>query len=135
MELQKIVTSGWPDERENVPDIVKKYWNFREEISFIDGLLFKGQKVIIPSEQKLLIMQKVHHGHFGIERTISLARDYFYWYGMTNDISEYVESLPEASKIKCEGTNDCKTSSVEALGNCCIRHIYFHQKQLFIDRR
>lgn len=100
MELRKTVEIGWPDEREDVPQIVKKYWNFREEISFIDGLLFKGQKVIIPSEQKLLIMQKVHHGHFGIERTISLARDYFYWYGMAKDISEYVERCKVCQKLQ-----------------------------------
>lgn len=98
VQLRKIVADGWPNDRETVPENLKKYWNFREEISFVDGLLFKGQKVIIPSEQKLFIMEKVHHGHFGIERTISLAREYFYWYGMTTDLSEFVERCKVCQK-------------------------------------
>lgn len=33
VELQKIVENGWPEDRNDVPVIVKKYWNFIEEIS------------------------------------------------------------------------------------------------------
>lgn len=68
--------------------------------------MFKGQKVVIPSEQRLLIMQKVHHGHFGIDRTLSLARDYFYWFGMANDIAEYVQRCNVCQKHQKSNTKE-----------------------------
>lgn len=43
--LKKVVLFGWPKKDRKMPEVVKKYINFKEEITF-EGLLFKGHKVI-----------------------------------------------------------------------------------------
>ena len=41
-----IVKSGWPELRRNVPNECSAYWNYCDEISTSDGILFKGERVI-----------------------------------------------------------------------------------------
>ena len=37
-ELQKHVKQGWPDSPKDVPAMILPYWNYRDEITAIDGL-------------------------------------------------------------------------------------------------
>ena len=36
-ELQKHVQQGWPDLPKHVPAMIRPYWNYRDEITAIDG--------------------------------------------------------------------------------------------------
>lgn len=45
--LKQIVLRGRPEDSKELTEAVKKYSNFREEITFEQGLLFKGHKVIV----------------------------------------------------------------------------------------
>ena len=45
LQTPKTVTqSGWPQSRSDVPDCIKQYWNYREELSIHDGVVFKNQQ-------------------------------------------------------------------------------------------
>ena len=37
-ELQKHLQQGWPDSPKDVPAMIRPYWNYRDEITAIDGL-------------------------------------------------------------------------------------------------
>jgi hypothetical protein len=41
-ELQKHVKQGWPKVMRHVPEIIRPYWNYRDEITVIDGILYKS---------------------------------------------------------------------------------------------
>ena len=47
-QLMHIAEKGWPDHKSKVPSQCLPYRLFREQISFSDGILFKGEKIIIP---------------------------------------------------------------------------------------
>lgn len=40
--LADIVRVGWPETREQVPTCVRMFWNYRGEITVLNGLLYKG---------------------------------------------------------------------------------------------
>ena len=46
--LSKIAKDGWPFHRGQLPVSVAHYWNLRGEIHEAEGLLFLGQRLIIP---------------------------------------------------------------------------------------
>jgi len=48
----KLVEEGWPDKKAKIPSQCLPFWNFRDQISFSDGVLFKGEKVIIPKSMQ-----------------------------------------------------------------------------------
>ena len=51
----------------------------RNEISYHDDVLLKGQRVIIPSKMRPKIKSTLHEGKIGISRTKSNARNSMYW--------------------------------------------------------
>lgn len=52
--LHQIILNGWPEKVDNVPLDLRQYFNYRDEISYFEGLLYKGQKVIILKSEKNL---------------------------------------------------------------------------------
>ena len=68
------------------------YWNYRDEISHHDGLLSKGERVIIPNAMYTSMLQVVHGSHLGIEKWKRRAKDVLYWPGMTTQIEDVVQN-------------------------------------------
>lgn len=104
-EVLKYVLAGWPTNQAELPPSIKPYWNYRDELSTFNGLLYKGQKVVIPAGQKRKTLEQIHLGHFGIQRTLSAAREHVFWINMSKDITEYVEKC----KI-CQASQKSKQS-------------------------
>ena len=40
--LQSAITSGWPENRSEIPQELRPYWNFRDELSTVRGIILKG---------------------------------------------------------------------------------------------
>ena len=47
--LKHTVQHGWPQTITELPPELRPYWTFREEISIEDGILLKGERIIIPA--------------------------------------------------------------------------------------
>ena len=95
--LQKIkdyIQHGWPEHRNDCCQSVIECWNYREELSCIDGIILKGEKIFVPTTLRQDMLQKVHEGHFGIEKTIQRARQILFWPRMANDIQTLISSCP-----------------------------------------
>ena len=56
------------------PDLTD-FWNYRDELSFVNGLIMKGQKIVIPKKLISKMMEILRKGHAGCERTLRRARD------------------------------------------------------------
>ncbi|XP_062574843.1 uncharacterized protein K02A2.6-like [Saccostrea cucullata] len=92
-ELQSLldtVLEGWPDSKAEVPDEIRMYWNIRDEISCVDGLLFKSHKLIIPQSMRTEMLNLIHSSHLGIVKCKSRSKDVMYWPGMSKDIEKIV---------------------------------------------
>lgn len=66
-QLRQQIQDGWPSEIRNVPQEVKPFWTFREELSTYNGLIFKGEQIVVPKSQQLDALRQIHHGHLGIQ--------------------------------------------------------------------
>ena len=87
--LKRIVQTGWPANRSDTPLETRAYWSFRDELSCYDGLLFRGEQLIIPASERANT-EKLHQAHLGIELTLRRARDVIFWPGMSEQITEMV---------------------------------------------
>ena len=88
--LKNTILIGWPDTKEQVPQIVRDYWNFRKELTLHYGVLFKNQRIIIPHSLRSEMLARLHSSHLGIETCLRKARDRIYWPNMTTHIKETV---------------------------------------------
>ena len=88
--LSKVILEGWPDLRRNCPKSVQEFWNFRDELSVENGLVMKGQRIVIPPNLRRELLDILHVGHTGVEKTLRRARDILFWPGLTADITNLV---------------------------------------------
>ena len=88
--LQGIVKSGWPEAKTEIPITMRAYWPYRDEISCVDGLMFKGHKIIVPHSLRAEMLDRIHSSHLGIVKCKSRARETLYWPGMTSQIEDLV---------------------------------------------
>ena len=105
MTLNKVVLGGWPSQKSEVPEQIRAYWDFRDEISVYNGVLFKSHKVIVPKVLRPELLQNVHKAHQGADSSIRRARESVYWPGMQAAIrqtcsscavcSQYLSELPQ----------------------------------------
>ena len=74
MTLNKVVLGGWPSQESEVPDEIRAYCDFRDEISVYNGVLFKSHQVIVPESLRSELLQKIHKAHQGADSSILRAR-------------------------------------------------------------
>lgn len=89
-QLKHIIKNGWPETKEEVPSEIWGYFNFKEELSIQDGILFKGNRVIVPVALRPNMITQVHSSHLGIASCLNKARDVLFWPGMTAEIKDCV---------------------------------------------
>lgn len=91
-ELKKVILSGWPLHKDDVPAAAKPYYDYRDELTVQDGLVLRGERIVIPATMRADMKQRVHAGHLGINSCLRRARELIYWPGMSSEIRQHVES-------------------------------------------
>ena len=88
--LSKVARNGWPSHKSKLPASVAYYWNLRAEIDEAEGLLFPGEKLIIPQEMRQDVLNCIHESHPGMEKCKSRARAVVYWPSMSTAIERVI---------------------------------------------
>ncbi|KAK3707527.1 hypothetical protein QZH41_018495 [Actinostola sp. cb2023] len=63
--LHSLIESGWPTDKAGTSELARPYWSDRHELTTHDGLLFKQDRVIIPSSLRHTMLHKLHAAHRG----------------------------------------------------------------------
>ena len=89
--LQDVIINGWPDSINELPVDIRCYYSFRDELSIENGIITKGQQVVIPQTMQLDITSQLHTAHLGKEKTKLLARETVFWLTMNKDIDQLID--------------------------------------------
>ena len=76
-KLEDMITSGWPENISDVSEATKLYWCFCDEI-VLDGLVLKGNRVVVPTAMCHKTLAPLHDGHQGTSATLRAGRT-VYW--------------------------------------------------------
>ena len=96
--LKNQIIRGWPSDMGECPRNLLEYWNYRDELSILDGLALKGMWIIVPNQCRDELLEKLHEGHFGIDRTKLRVRDSIFWPGINKDIEILVKTCNTCQK-------------------------------------
>ena len=88
--LRATICTGWPETKSDVPDCIHAYYDFRDELTVQDQLVFKGSRVIIPATMRKEMVAIAHATHIGIEGCIRRARESMFWPRMATELKEYI---------------------------------------------
>ncbi|XP_061193428.1 uncharacterized protein K02A2.6-like [Saccostrea echinata] len=101
LKLSKTIKDGWP-ERDELPPDIQFYHTFRDELVSQDGLIFKGDRIVIPLTLKDEILQRVHSSHIGIQGCYRRTKESLYWPNMMKDIETYIKKCHVCATIQVE---------------------------------
>ena len=87
IKLRSVIETGWPADKNSLPNSVRPYWALRQELKLHKGLLFKQDRVIIPTSLRQVMLHKFHAAHRGSEFTLRYARNCLFWPGLTGQIN------------------------------------------------
>ena len=96
--LKNTIFNGWPPYRKQCPQELWEFWNFRCDLTLEDGLVLKGNRIVIPSSMRDQILQAIHLGHQGENKCILRARESVFWPGISADIRQMVKDCDLCNK-------------------------------------
>ena len=88
--LVKFINEGWPSHKDRLPRSLQPLWNYREELTEIEGVVFKSDKIFIPPSLRENVLKKIHQSHMGIERSKQRARELVFWPSINKEIESVV---------------------------------------------
>ena len=92
--LQKVlsfVENDWPSFA-SLDDSTKPYYRFRTELCYNNGILLRGDKIVVPLTCQHRLLTFAHEGHFGMSKTKSRLRNSYWWPGMDKDVETLVQA-------------------------------------------
>ena len=99
-QLRHRVIHGWPDHIGSVQADLRPYWHVRDEIHEAEGLLFLGDRLIIPITMRPEMLRLAHESHLGMDKCKSRAREVWYWPNMNDDIEAVVAGCATCQKYR-----------------------------------
>ena len=97
-KLKHVIQSGWPNLKTDVSHEINLYFDVRDELTVQNGLIFKGERVVIPKSLRADMVRRIHSSHIGIEGCLRMARESLYWSGMNSEVKDFI--------LRCE---TCRT--------------------------
>ena len=97
--VKTTVLDGWPADKQNVPEEVRPYFSVRDELSVQDGLVFRGQRVVVPQKLRQQMKSRIHSSHMGVESCLRRARECLFWPGMSAEIKQLVAQCETCAKF------------------------------------
>ena len=89
-ELIQVIRQGWPNTKPEVSPAIRPYWDYRDELSVYNDLIVRGDRIVIPTRERVRILKLLHRGHLWMVKTKQRARDLVFWPGMNAAVDEEV---------------------------------------------
>ena len=86
-QLIDMIENGFPDVKDNMPQELRTFYQFRDKLNSFDGVALYNDRVIIPPSLRTKVLQTLHAAHQGVSQMTSQANASFFWPGMTSAIN------------------------------------------------
>lgn len=86
----KCVLNGWPRKLTDLH--LKQYYHCRLQLSYENGCLLRGHKVVIPDKLRPRVLAELHSSHLGIVKTKGEARSRLWFPGIDDALEKMIGS-------------------------------------------
>ena len=100
MKLLHTIVNGWPKKKEQAQPELKPYYDMRDVLSHQDGIIVKGEAILVPKALRNDMKKRLHTAHLGYDSMMRRARDNVYWPGISGDIKQMADSCEACQEAK-----------------------------------
>jgi len=83
-KLKHQIVGGWPAAPDAVPAELRQYTTFADELTVSSGLVYKGNRVVIPRGARNDIFDRIHASHIGVNGSIRRSREAVFFPSITS---------------------------------------------------
>ncbi|XP_052791355.1 uncharacterized protein LOC128225477 [Mya arenaria] len=121
--LLNLIETGLPDTRTGFPEALREYFQFKDSLQTVDGVVLYKDRVVIPTCLRQEVLASLHSAHQGVTAMTSRAESSVFWPGIT----------PAISALRASRSAPSNPSATTPLMNAeypfqCICADYFHYK-------
>ena len=84
----------------SIPSQVTPYHSMRDKLSIYDGLVFKGERLVVSQILRAEIKRDLHASHAGVEGCLRRARESVYWPGMNSEPRDWISTCEPCGLFK-----------------------------------
>ena len=127
--LKTTILEGWPEDKDKLPPQLAPFYSMRDELGVHDGLVFKGERLVVPQGMREQVKKDIHISHNGVEGCLRRARECVYWPCMNSEIRHWISTwlvtmvlnlfllssrnLPESGTLS---TTQCPPTTAKQMG-------------------
>ena len=100
--LKEVILTGWPADKKSVPAVLNPYYSYWDELSMYDGLIFRGERLVIPHSLRYQTIKQLHSSHFGTNGCLRRTRECLFWPSMSAEIKEYITQCEICSQYSAK---------------------------------
>ena len=102
--LKEHINNDFPESSTKIPDSIKAYFSFRDELSVCNGIILKGHnRIVIPESLRPQVINILHNkAHLGLSKTLESAGMCMYWPGITDAIKDSVSACKPCLTFTCK---------------------------------
>lgn len=79
---------------------VQPYFESKDQLTIMDGIIYKGMRIVIPHSMWKDMLKLIHSSHLGIVKCKQRGREVFYWPLMGAQIEEQVRNCERCAEIQ-----------------------------------
>ena len=88
--LKATILQGWPQDKSKFPPLMTPYYSGRDELSIYEGLVFSGERLVVPQGLRADIKRELHASNAGVGACLRRARESVYWTSMNSELRHWI---------------------------------------------
>ena len=97
--LLELIEEGFPDSRNNLHPELKQYFQFRDRLSTLDGVILYRDRIVIPPSLRAKVLSALHSAHQSVTQMTSRAETSVFWPGISTAINDLRAHCTPCSRI------------------------------------
>ena len=93
-QMKQVIQTGWHKDKQELPNVLAPSLSFSDELSVYDGLVFKGERFLIPKQILTRTSTQLTNG------CLRSTRECMYWPGVNAELKEYISQCETCSKYE-----------------------------------
>ena len=94
------ILNGWPDSKDGASPEAKPFYDMRDTLSHSEGILLKGEVIVIPCNLRGDMKKRLHSAHLGYDSMMRRARGVIFWPGMAQEIKQLVDCCQPCQELR-----------------------------------
>ena len=89
-QLMSYIKNGWPTFIKAVPPELQKFYSFCNELTMANGLILRGDRLVVPQACQANYTEQLHRGHLGVDACKCHAQDTLRLPSVYSDIETHI---------------------------------------------